>query len=389
MVDSSNMRLVGHLDMGGEGDCMHVNLKDGHAFVGHMGERGTSIVDVRDPSDPRLVARIPSPANTHGHKVQVVDDVLLVNRERIPRAGSPWVAGLEVYDVSDVTKPRQIAFWQCGGKGVHRMTYWERPLAYVTAGDDRFEEQFLVILDLSEPSRPREVGRWWLPGMRDDERAAWTADRTVKLHHALVRNGRAYCSWWDEGLVILDVTDPSTPTLAGRLRFGDDVSRWTHTTCPIPGRDLLVVTEERISPGCTEFSPHVRLVDIADEQTPRVVSTLPTPEGDYCERGGRFGPHNVHEPRPGSLIDGSTVYVTWFNAGVRVFDISDASTPTEIAWFVPETPPGRPAIQLNDIYVADDGLVYVTDRLAGGLYILEVDGAAASARPRASQRGDA
>jgi len=38
---------------------------------------------------------------------------------------------------------------------------------------------------------------------------------------------------------------------------------------------------------------------------------------------------------------------------------------------VPEAPPGRSSIQFNDVLVAADGLVYVTDRFTGGLYILE------------------
>ena len=95
------------------------------------------------------------------------------------------------------------------------------------------------------------------------------------------------------------------------------------------------------------------------------------PEGDFCSRGGRFGPHNLHEMRPGSLVDSNTIYVTWFNAGLRVVDISDATRPREIAYFVPEAPPGRSSIQFNDVLVAADGLVYVTDRFTGGLYILE------------------
>ena len=54
-----------------------------------------------------------------------------------------------------------------------------------------------------------------------------------------------------------------------------------------------------------------------------------------------------------------------------VFDVSDASNPREVAYFVPEAPPGRSSIQFNDVLVASDGLVYVTDRFTGGLYILE------------------
>ena len=55
-------------------------------------------------------------------------------------------------------------------------------------------------------------------------------------------------------------------------------------------------------------------------------------------------------------------------------DISDPLKPREVAYYVPEAPPGRKSIQFNDILVGPDGLVYVTDRFAGGLYILERTG---------------
>jgi hypothetical protein len=377
------MRLVGHEPMDGQGDCMHVNLKDGFAFVGHMSDRGTSIVDVRDPRQPRLVERIPSPPNTHGHKVQIVDDVMLVNREKIPLTRGAFAAGIDVYDVSRPTAPRHLAFWRCGGKGVHRMTYWEPPYAYATAGADDVSNQYLVVLDLTDPTRPQAVGAWALPGMTagEENRRTWGDDWTVKLHHVIVRDGLAYGAWWDEGLVILDVSDPRAPGFVGQLRFGHDVSRASHTACPLPGRPLVVVTEERWDEGCVGVAPNTRLVDVRDPARPRVTATFPVPAGDFCERGGRFGPHNVHEPRPGSLIDGSTVYLTYFNAGIRVFDVSDETRPTEIAWYVPDPAPGQPATQLNDLLVSAEGLIYMTDRVGGGLYILELTGGANTARP--------
>ena len=54
-AETLNMRVVGQTDLNGHGDCMHVNLKDGYAYVGHMGESrvGTSVVDVSDPRAPR------------------------------------------------------------------------------------------------------------------------------------------------------------------------------------------------------------------------------------------------------------------------------------------------------------------------------------------------
>jgi hypothetical protein len=104
------------------------------------------------------------------------------------------------------------------------------------------------------------------------------------------------------------------------------------------------------------------------------VGMLPEPQGDFCERGGRFGPHNVHEnrPEPDSFVSEDIIFVTYFNAGLRVYDVRDRTNFREVAAFVPEAPPGQPACQLNDVYVSRDGLILVTDRLAGGLYLLRL-----------------
>jgi hypothetical protein len=385
-----NIRLVGHSDLNGHGDCMHVNLKDGFAFVGHMGESrvGTSVVDVSDPTRPRVATQLETPTGTHSHKVQVVGDVLLVNHERSgfePQARD-WRAGLKVYDVSRPAQPREIGFLPTPGKGVHRMTYWEPPYAYISGSDAGYIDQFFIAVDLSDPTQPREVGRWWFPGQHaaggetpswvpsEGHRGGFPSTKRYALHHALVRGQRAYCGWWDAGLVILDIANLGKPTLVSQLDFGSDVSHATHTACPVPGRDLVVVTDEEVDFDCTGLPKQVRMVDIADERNPRVIATFPRPEGDYCARGGRFGPHNVHEMRPGTLVDPNTVYVSYFNAGLRVYDVADARQPREIAAYVPSPPPGRASIQFNDLLVGPDGLIYITDRHTGGLYILERTG---------------
>ena len=72
-------------------------------------------------------------------------------------------------------------------------------------------------------------------------------------------------------------------------------------------------------------------------------------------------------------------FVSYFNAGLRVYDGADPVAPREIAHYIPECPPGQQAIQINDVWVGEDNLVYITDRLRGGAYILEPD-AALSAR---------
>jgi len=59
-----NMRVVGHTDQGGRPDGVQVMVHRGFAFVGHMFSKGFSIIDVRDPTNPRAVNYIAAPANT-------------------------------------------------------------------------------------------------------------------------------------------------------------------------------------------------------------------------------------------------------------------------------------------------------------------------------------
>ena len=89
----------------------------------------------------------------------------------------------------------------------------------------------------------------------------------------------------------------------------------------------------------------------------------------------------MHENRPGSFQSERLIFATYQNAGVRVFDIDDPFAPREVAHFVPPAPealvdprPNRPRIiQSNDVYVAADGLMYLTD-VNAGLTILQYKG---------------
>lgn len=115
----------------------------------------------------------------------------------------------------------------------------------------------------------------------------------------------------------------------------------------------------------------VRVVDISDETSPEVVSICPVPEGDFCERGLRFGAHCLHENRPDSYRSAEVVFATYFNGGLRVYDVSEPERPRDIAHWIPESPPGQPACQINDVWVGEDLLTYATDRVNGGVYVLE------------------
>jgi hypothetical protein len=375
-----NMRQIGHTDLDGHGDCMHVNVVDGYAYVAHMGEDrvGTSVVDVSDPENPFVVNQLLTPPGTHSHKLQVVDDLLLINHEQNPYepGATSWAAGLKVCDISERSNPVEVGFLKVGGgRGVHRMTYIEPPYVYMSGSDEGYSEQFLMIVDLSDPTAPIEVGRWWPAGMHlaGGEMPSWPSDQRWAAHHALLKGDRAYTTWWDGGAFILDVSDPTSPREVAHIMFPEGKSGCTHTALPLPERDLLVVVAEPLGPGREELEKNVRLVDVSDETSPRVVGMLPRPEDDHFERGGTFGPHNLHEMRPGSFSSSTILHLTYFNAGIRAYDVSDPAAAREIAYFEPPPHPGQPLVHLNDVTVTADGLIYVTDRDGGGLYILEAD----------------
>lgn len=339
-------------------------------YVGHFGPSGmgTSVLDVSDPSNPKLVGQWPAPEGAHTHKVQVADGLLLVNHEAF-RGGEPERVGIAVYSIEDPHNPVEIGFWDSTGRGVHRIVWEGDRYAYVSATPDGFRERIWVVVDLSDPLRPTERARWWWPGVGPGETPDWPVSETRSVHHAMVRGDRAYVGFWDSGMVILDIADLDSIDVVSHLRW--DVGGHTHTCLPLGSRPVVAVTDEATFEDC-QGPPHlVRLVDITDERLPEVAAICPEPTGDFCSRGLRFGAHCLHENRPDSYRSDSLIFATWFNAGLRVYDTADAARPMEVASFVPAPPPAQKAIQINDVFVDTDHLIHITDRVSGGVFILE------------------
>ena len=154
-------------------------------------------------------------------------------------------------------------------------------------------------------------------------------------------------------------------------------------------RDLLLVSSEAGTFRCQENRDVLFVFDITDEAHPLPISTFQVPEepGDFCHRGGRFGPHSfndAYDPR----FDHALVYLAYFNAGIRAIDIRDPFAPREVGHFIPEVTANTTescitidgvehcdkAIQTNNVNIDDRGFIYALDRASTGLHILEPTG---------------
>jgi hypothetical protein len=133
---------------------------------------------------------------------------------------------------------------------------------------------------------------------------------------------------YSPAVVNLDISDPANPKVIGKLTFSPPFvavgAPSLHTVLPLWDRNLLYVNSEAIAERCNEGLNFAGLVDNQNPARPRLMSLFPlpvppkgAPYKNFCEKGGRFGPHNVNQEihlpdveKPGNLI-----YLTYFNAG--------------------------------------------------------------------------
>ncbi len=400
----NRMRHLSYSDQGGRPDGVQVMLNRRHLYVGHMFSNGVTILDAADPRRLKPVGFFTAGDATRTHHSQVSGDVmLLANGANIVAMQSydsmrgyfennladsitnrkKFRSGLSIHDISKPAEMPEIAFLEMPGLGVNRLWWTGGRYAYVSAHFDGYLDHILCVVDLKDLRKPEIVAKWGLPGMNRaaGETSLAPKGRRWALHHMITAGDRGYAAWRDGGFTIHDISDPTQPKLLSRLNWSPPYPGGTHTPLPLPGRNLVVVADESNADACAKGIFHTWILDVRAAENPVPISTLPTPkERDFCKIGN-FGPHNLHENRPGTFQSEETIFATYHNAGVRVFDIKDQFSPREIASWTPPVPKKlidpRPkvalAAQTCDVLVGTDGVVYVTDWNAG-LHVLEYTG---------------
>jgi hypothetical protein len=397
-----NFNLLSHNELngfGGMGEGMSIQVaKDGRRILWLAHEsapKNFTGVDVSDPRNPRVVVQTDLPQqHMRSNSLEVTGDIMAVAYQVQKHGLQP--AGFELFDISVPESPKSISFFDASGptsRGVHQLWFCDGEYVHMAAGSPDFtptdlrDDQFYRIIDVRNPSKPAEVGRWWLPGTRQGDghappqRHPAKSDTGFRAHNTNVypqRPDRAYLGYIDGGMIILDISDKSAPKMISRWDNSPPFDGFTHTVLPLFDRDLFVVTDEAIWEDARDWPKLLWIVDGRDEKNPVPISTCPAPGPTEFQKGsGRVGVHNIHEnvPTPYSWHSDQVIIGTFFAGGLRAYDISNAYQPREIGLFLPPAPNGSVtgSISLNDVFVDEREIVYTVDRHSGGLYILEMD----------------
>jgi hypothetical protein len=283
-------------------------------------------VDVTDPRKPKVILQTDLPHNTvRSNSLEVVGNIMAVAYQTQTWGGEP--AGVELFDISRPEAPGSISFFDCSSpwsRGVHQVWFVEE--GWLTCAGplkdyqpkERWDDQPFLMLDVSDPSKPREECFWWYPGTRvgDPEPAPPRHprfDQGWRAHNTNVypeRRDRAYLGYIDGGTMILDIADHGAPKLVSHWNPSPPQNGFTHTVMPLFDRDLLIVSDECVRDLGEDWPKRVWVVDARVETNLVPLSSLPMPPvEEFAPRGGRSGAHHVHEPRPGPSFRSSEIIV--------------------------------------------------------------------------------
>jgi len=249
---SLNMKLLSHHELegfGGIGEGMAMQLaKDGRRILWLAHEsapKNFTAVDVTEPTKPKVVVQTELPhAKVRSNSLDIVGDTMAVAYQTSVLNTKP--AGFDLFDISTPESPKLISHFDASGpysRGVHAVWFVDGQYVHMAGGAADFQpthpadDQFYRIVDVRNPSKPVEAGRWWVPGTRVGDAVPPPArhpkfDTGFRAHNTNVfpeRPDRAYIGYISGGAVILDIADKSKPKLVAHWRYSPPYTGFTHT----------------------------------------------------------------------------------------------------------------------------------------------------------------
>ena len=306
------VRLVGALqldpfNLSAHGDVAgYKNL----AFIGKWREEcpgtGVDIIDISRASRPVKIADTRDYADTSMEDMQAIRigrrDILAIGLQDCGNSATAGTVGLELYDITNPRNPLFLTIFNgedipglmADHGHVHEFDLVKqrdgRVLAALASPDSEVitsDAEFMngigdaLLVDITNPSAPTLVGEY---GVLDDPMFgvpfyvsvlqggdARTLDHSARFND---RGTRLYLSYWDAGVIILDVRDPANPFVIGRTSYEQGVEGNAHSIDTADGEDILIQADEDFSPFEFRFTSNAfageRLAVEADGTPPIV-----------------------------------------------------------------------------------------------------------------------
>lgn len=425
-----------------------------NSLNGELEGHGTSVLDVTDPANPVYLAHIPAPPWEPEGSISLgtgAQHNMICNAEDLPNGTPGRVYMLrslgniahEVYDVTNPAAPEFIVTVVRTGdsppmepgadfydtKGTHK-NWWdcETGAAYLVSSITGWKKwRNLQIFDLSRPEEPEHIRDFNLVGTEPTSTVpnVEAPGGYSGLHQITVQGERVYLAYGMDSSGVLQIldrdrlldgdpnsADPMAPIPENLLypeiarvdmpTYYGGHSVYPMLDVPVPGyendgensaRDILAVVSEVTANECQSARHAAFFLDMTDVENPVNLSTYQVPEepGDFCNRGGRFGPHASNDSLLGPYHK-QIMFFSYFNAGVRAVDIRNPFSPIEVGHYIPAVTDntdqrcvevnGQPrckiAIQTNNVNYDERGYIYALDRANTGLHILRLTGSAAA-----------
>jgi hypothetical protein len=398
LVATGSFEIVGHSDLGARGMNAALAVAGDTVYVGARNDRQPIlIVDVADPAAPAIVGEVPGLAGMSQRELRAVPDLNLLvvlsmqcSTDLHACMGAGEVESLKLYDIADRRAPALVATYPIRGtnffpRGPHEFYLHRdesRVLLFVAAPG---ASPSLEVVDVSDPRAPVKVTTWDPRG----EGLVTTGPDDILHSVTASRDGaQLYISHQLSGLLVADASalpDISLMTPpAAALDFSPPGTMGPHSAVPVPGRDVLIVTEEvypmPFGTGCPWG--HLRTVDVSNPAAPALLAELGVPENDPATCATRPAEDLVAFTAHNTTATHDLALVTWYAAGLQAIDISDPAAPRRLTELRPEP---LPAVAVEDPYLAGNGvemwsypviqggLIYVVD-VRNGLYILRYHG---------------
>jgi choice-of-anchor B domain-containing protein len=251
--------------------------------------------------------------------------------------------GLAIFDLSDPENP-QAAGTYSGFSTAHNL-YIEESTARCYIAGSNLSAGGVRILSLANPTAPTSLGSW----------------EAEYAHDVVVLNNRMYASAiWAERLFVLDATNAASIATLGSI--GNYPSAFTHNAWMTGDNQYVMTTDEEVGASC-------RMWDVSNPAS--IVQT------DSYRPVPTAIPHNAH-------IRGDFAYISHYSIGVRIVDISDPHDIVEAGFYDTYAPNNGGGYDgcwgVYPFFPNSPGLMVASD-ITGGLYVLEFDGAVATAAP--------